>query len=221
MLPIAALAQTTTILPYQASYGLYRNGIQLGTTELSLEREDKQWRWLQTSKAKGIYTLFTRKKPSAETRFSRLNGKYRLQSVLLTDEADSEEIEMARFDWNNRVANVLRKKKQRKLGLTSDVYSHQSVHLLSAEMLAGKIEQRAFYLYYKGRLVTSDLKYIGTEILEFAGRSIETKVIEHTIAGSDTRLKYYYDLDNPLAPIKLETSQDDKKTIIMLLKDLR
>ena len=71
--------------------------------------------------------------------------------------------------------------------------------------------------YRKGRLVDSQLSYLGKTAIEFDGESIDARVYEQTVNRSSTVSRYYYDARNPLLPLRVETrKEDDDPTVLNL-----
>jgi hypothetical protein len=69
-LSVSARAAEVPLRAFTATYDLTAKGMNLGTTKLSLEPVKDLWRWRVTTKARGIYSMFIRKKPYSETTFS-------------------------------------------------------------------------------------------------------------------------------------------------------
>lgn len=214
------LAREITLAPYQASYALYRGSLKVARSELSLEQSGRYWRWRQTSKAKGIYSLLSNKILYAETTLLRLENRYRIHNILLTDDGDGDRFENARFDWNNQQIDVQYKNKRYVETVPGDVYDSHSIHLLTAQMLKQNLQQSEFYFYRRGKLTKSRLKRTGKSTVEFNNKPIEVLVFEQTSEGTGSKLKFYYDPDKPLLPIKIERIKPGKKTTTMLLESV-
>jgi hypothetical protein len=195
--------------------------MHFGTAELSLAPFESHWRWRLTTEARGIYALLYSKKPYTETVFSLDQGVLHLQSIVLSDanDEDTEDYESASFDWTNGKVKALRKGKQIGLALSADVYDYQSIHLLAASMRMQQLQQATVSFFRKGKLTDSKLVYQGQTSVEIQGKLIAARVFEQTIDGSTTKTKYYYDAQNPLLPLLVETrKKDDSPTILRLRK---
>ena len=214
------LAREITLAPYQASYALYRGNLNVARTELSLEQSGRYWRWRQTSKAKGIYSLLSNKILYAETTLLRLENRYRIHNILLTYGGDGDRFENARFDWNNQQIDVQYKNKRYVETVPGDVYDSLSIHLLTAQMLNQNLQQSEFYFYRRGKLSKSRLKRTGKSTIEINNKPIEVLVFELTSKSSGSILKIYYDPNKPLLPIKIVRTKPGKKTTIMLLESV-
>ena len=220
----AALLATPAIdielKPYQASYAVYRGGLNVANSELSLEQSGQYWRWRQTSKAKGIYALFSNKSLYSETTLLLYDKQYRIHNILLTEEGGDEGYENARFSWHDQKIDIQYKNKRYIETIPEEIYDSHSIHLLSAQMLKQNLQTSEFSLYRKGRLNKSYLNRIGESTLEINQESIEVLVFEQSTDGSSAIMKYYYAADNPLLPIKIERIKPEKKTTIMLLQSV-
>jgi len=214
------LAADIALTSYQASYALYRGGLNVASSELSLEQTGRYWRWRQTSKPKGIYALFSNNNLYAETTLLRLEDQYKIHNILLSDEGDDKRYENARFDWNNQQIDVQYKGKRYFETTPGEVYDSHSIHLLTAHMLKHKIQESDFYYYRKGKLAKSHLKRTGKSTLEINKKIIKVLVFEQTTEGSRSKMKYFYDPEKPLLPIKIERTKPEKKTTIMLLRSV-
>ena len=204
---------------FSASYDLYKSGLHFATAELSLAPLQQQWRWRLTTEARGAYALLYDKKPYTETIFSFDEGRLRLQSVVLADanDEDSEDYESARFDWERGTLETLRKGKQAVRNLAAEVYDYQSIHLLAAGMHARQLRRASVSFYRKAKLAESTLVYKGEKVLDQDGRDIRARVYQQSIAGSSTKTTYYYDIDPPWLPLRVETrKRDDSATILRL-----
>jgi hypothetical protein len=215
-----SLATDITLTPFQASYALYRGGLNVASSELSLEQSGRYWRWRQTSKPKGIYALFSNINLYAETTLLRLDDEYKIHNILLSDEGDDQRFENARFDWDKRQIDIQYKNKRYIESMPDEVYDSHSIHLLTAHMLKQNIEGSDFNFYRRGKLAKSHLKRTGKSTLEINRKMIEVLVFEQTTEGSRSKLKYFYDPQKPLLPIKIERTKPEKKTTIMLLRSV-
>ncbi len=111
-LTTTVVATDIPLTPYQASYALYRGGINVAISKLSLEQSGRYWRWRQISKPKGIYALFSNNSLYSETTLLRLDDRYKIHNILVTDEGDDDRYENARFNWDNKNVDIQHKNKR-------------------------------------------------------------------------------------------------------------
>ncbi|MCH8178091.1 MAG: DUF3108 domain-containing protein [Proteobacteria bacterium] len=216
----SGLAEEIVITPYQASYKLYKSGMQVAKSSLSLEQSGRFWRWRLSSRPKGVYRLFSDKKPYSETTFSLLDSQYRIHHILLADEGDDERYESARFNWNSRQLDIQRKGKRRIENLPDQVYDFHTIHLLIARMMKDGTQQMKFNFYLKGKVLDAKLAWAGKTMLEINDLKIEVSVFHQTIDGQKTNSKYYYGPDSRLLPLKIENINSKGKTTVMILKQV-
>jgi len=204
---------------FSASYEVYKGGFNFATAELSLAPLDDGWRWRLVTRARGIFTMLYDKEAYSETKFDFDGQELRLREIVLADEdgAAAEDYEFASFDWNERLLKVLRKGERRELALSGDVYDYQSIHLLAASMQQLKLQRVAVSFYRKGKLIKSQLAYLGEETLDIDGKEVTARVYDQTIKGSSTISRYFYEARNPLLPIRIETRKGDDSPMIFRL----
>jgi hypothetical protein len=219
-LGVSARAAEVPLRAFTASYDLTAKGMNLGTTKLSLEPVKELWRWRLTTKARGIYSMFIHKKPYSETTFSHNRDEVRLQQIIIADENDKDKYESVSFDWNSSQMQVTRKGKHSSVALTTGVYDYQSIHLLAAAMQLQDLENATVSFYRKGKLVESSLTFRGEGSVKIDGKDIDARIYEHTIVGSKTRLKYYYDPRNPLLPLLIERRRKDDPPSSLKLREV-
>ncbi len=206
--------------PFNASYNLYKGGMNIATTELKLERNGEHWRWSSLTRARGVYAWFTSKQPYTETSFSRLENEFRLQEILIADGGREKSLESARFDWVKGELEVMRKGKRRQLQLGDGVYDYQSIHLLAAAMNQQQSKTATIDFYRKGKLVKSRFVYSGQQPVEVNGKSVQANVYEQIVAKSKSKIKYYYDVDNPLLPLRIERLESGESPAVLTLRQV-
>ena len=214
------LAAEVPLRSFNASYDLYHSGMHIAVAQLSLQGSDGLWRWRMTTKARGIYALFIDKSPYSETSFTQNNNDIQLQQIVVTDSADKKKHESAIFDWNKGNIAVLRRGKQNQLPLNAEVYDYQSIHLLTAEMYLQQLNNKTIDFYLKGRLVKSRVVYSGEGSVDINGKSIEALVFEQVIVRSNSKIKYYYDENNPLLPLRIEKLESGESPTILSLREV-
>jgi len=218
LLALPAVATNILLIAYQANYAVYRGDTYVGDSELSLERSGSYWRWRQTSKAKGFYALFSNNTLYSETTLLRHDEQYKIHNILITEEGDDEAYENARFNWDNQKIDIQHKNKRYIETLPQAIYDSHSIHLLSAHMLKKNLLKIEFNLYRRGRLHKSYLKRIGKSTLEINQNPVDVLIFEQTTESSSAIMKYYYNPEKPLLPIKIERIKPNKKSTMMLLK---
>ncbi len=219
LLPLPVLSGELTLRPFSASYNLYQGGMHLAISELELERSGSEWRFRMLTRARGIYSMFTRKKPFAETAFSISDDdKLRLREIVIGDAGTEENQEAARFDWGDGKLDVMRKGKRKQLELEGDVYDYQSIHLLAASMGRQQSDYATFDFYRKGRLRKSHLAYAGEHSITVSDESKTARVYVLTTDKSSSKIKYYYDAENPLLLLRLEKLESGESPQIMTLR---
>lgn len=205
---------------FTASYDLTTKGMNLGIAKLSLEPVKDLWRWRLTTRARGIYSMFISKKPYSETTFSHNPEQVRLQQIFISDENNQDKYESASFDWNSGYMQVMRKGKRSSVPLTVGVYDYQSIHLLAAAMQLQQLEKATLSLYRKGKLVESRLIYRGEGSVKIGGKDTDARIFEQITSGSKTRIKYFYDVQNPLLPLLIETRDADDSPSRLKLREV-
>lgn len=205
---------------FTATYKVKASGMTLGIARLSLEPREQQWRWYLTTEVSSFVSLFVSDQPYSETVFVQQDGRLLLQSIIIGDENDRKDIETADFDWQNGSMKVLRKGKNKNRKLTTDVYDLQSIHLLAAAMQLSNQRDSRVQFYRKGKLIEARLLYLGEENLKVDGKSVATKIYEHSISGADESLKYYYDQENPVLPVLIQSNESGKSKSSMKLLDV-
>jgi len=204
---------------FTATYTVKASGMTLGTAELSLKPHEHQWRWRLTTKVNAFVSIFVSDQPYSETVFTQEKGRLLLQSIVIGDENDKNDIETANFDWQSGEMKVLRKGKHKNRILTTDVYDVQSIHLLSAAMQLSSSQESRVQFYRKGKLIEARLVYLGESSVNLKDGEIPTRVYEHSISGAEESLKYHYGEQHPLLPLLIQSNESGKsKSSMKLLK---
>jgi len=214
------LAAEVPLRAFTANYDLYQSGMHIAVAQLSLRGSDELWRWRMTTKARGIYALFISKSPYSETSFTQNNNDIQLQQIVVTDSADKKKHESANFDWKKGSIAVLRRGKQNQLPLNAEVYDYHSIHLLTASMHLQQLKSTTIDFYLKGRLVKSRVVYSGEGNVDINGESIDALVFEQVIVRSNSKIKYYYDANNPLLPLRIEKLESGESPAVLSLREV-
>lgn len=212
------LAAEVPLRAFGASYDLYQGGMHIAITEISLQDTDGLWRWRMTTRARGIYALFFSSSPYSETTFTLDKNDIQLQQILVADMADKKKNESANFDWNKGTIAVLRRGKQKELPLDASVYDYNSIHLLTAAMQLRQQESAIVDFYVKGKLVKSRVVYSGTGNVDIDGESIGAIIYEQVMVRSNSKIKYYYDAENPLLPLRIEKLESGESPAVLSLR---
>jgi hypothetical protein len=215
------LGADVSLRPFDANYKLYESGMHVADTRISLQREGDLWYWRMAVEARGIFALFTKKKPYAETVFSNDGARFRIHHILVSDGVSERKKETARFDWENGKIDVLRKGKSKQLELPAEIYDYQSVHLLAAAMNRQKIEKRTVDFYRKGRLLKSQIVAEGNATVDIDGSSVAAVVFEQSLSKSDSTTRYYYDAENPILPLRVEKREAGERSTVLTLQHVK
>lgn len=221
MLATPGVAVDVYLKPYQASYALYRGNLNVAKSQISLDKSDQYWRWSQSSKPIGIYSLFSDNDLYAETDLFLVDKQYKIYKILLKDKGDKSRYENARFNWNNQQVDIEYKDKKHVEIIRRSIYDSLSIHLLTAQMLKHNLQESVFDFYHRGRLMKSHLKRSGKSKLEINKKLVDVFVFEQSSVESSSKIKFYYDPDRPLLPIKIERTKPGKKSTTMLLQSVK
>jgi len=212
-----AAANEVVLRPFHASYDVYMGGMRLAVSELSLENNDAGWYWTFVTRARGIYKLFTDKQPFSETHFRRFGDGFLVTEMRLGDHGGEQPYEIAHFDWIKSLLEVTRKKKRSEVRLGNEVYDYLSIHLLAASMGETQLPRPVIDFYRKGKLIKVRFVYSGRQTVNIGEESIEANVYEQVAAHSKSKIKYYYDVKNPLLPLRIEKLEAGESPSIMTL----
>ena len=214
-------ADEVSLREYKATYKLYKGGMYLANTEISLLKQpSNRWFWRMNTKARGIYALLTKKEPFAETVFSQEPGEFRIHRITINDGPAKKKSESARFDWDKGHIKVLRKNKTSKIDLVPDIYDLQSLHLLAAKMELQQVKHTTVDFYYKGRLEKTSFVSNGEGSVNVNGESIEALIYEQRVSNSDAKLRYYYDAKYPYLPLRIEKLESGESPAILTLQNV-
>lgn len=216
----SAIANEVKLQSFEADYALYIAGLHAAKSTLTLSQSDNLWRWQTRARPRGIYRIFSAKKPYSETTFLLAADHYQIQSILLSDEVDKSLYETAQFDWQSGQASVLRKKITRSVAISGDVFDYHSINWLAAKMMLTGQTATVVDFYRKGELVKSAVTRAEDEDLEIGGRLISAIVYQQSIANKQSELRYFYDPARPLVPVKIEKIEPGKKTSVLILQNV-
>ena len=216
----AAYAADFPLRPFSASYDLHKGRLHVANTKLKLKQTGELWRWTSHTVARGVYAWFARKQPYTETSFSRTDSEIRLSEILIADARNKKNAESARFDWVKGEMDVFRKGKRRQLQLQAGVYDYQSIHLLAATMSQQQLEEMTVDFYRKGKLVQSSLVYLGQQSVDINGQTLSANVYQQKLLKSSSRIKYYYDAQNPLLPLRIEKLESGDESTVLTLREV-
>jgi len=205
-----------TIAAFSATYKLYKGESEVGESELSMQLSDRRVRWQLSSRATGIYAILSNKKPYSESILKRAGDSYQLASIQVSDDGKDKPEESALFDWQKKTIEVERKGKSRVLDLGNAVFDYLSIHWFSAQMTLDATKQSTVAFYRKGKLVKSTLKLIGVSEVNLGSQTRSLRLYEQSFENSKTRYHYYYDLQNPSLPIKIERIKPGKDNTTLI-----
>ena len=220
LLVLPATAGADSLRTFSASYSLFSGGMHIANSKLSLEQTGDGWRWRLSTKARGFYAMFTDKQPVSETTFNLHENGVRLQQIKISDSGDEKKNEIARFDWENGQLQIERKGKQKQLPISEDVYDFQSIHLLAAAMRQQQLKSMTVDFYKRGKLVKSRFVYGGKGMVNVDGKKMESNIYEQVITRSNSKLKYYYDAENPILPLRIETLKSGDSPTVMMIQSV-
>jgi hypothetical protein len=203
---------------FTASYDLYKGAMHVATSEISLQREGRLWRWRTTTEARGIYASFINNRITSETTFIQAQDEIKLQQILSKDSNDKKKTESASFDWDEGNIEVFRKGKHKQLPLNAEVYDYHSIHLLAVSMRMQQLDKATVDFYRKGNITRSDLVYSGTGNVDINGKTVNANIFEQVIVKSSSRLKYYYAADNPSLRLRVEKQKPGKSPVKLTLR---
>ena len=115
---------------------------------------------------------------------------------------------------------MVRKGKRKQLELNSVVYDYQSIHLLTAKMHSQGRKRQTIDFYYKGSLHISEITFAGQTEIEINGENKQANLFEQTRANSETRMRYFYAVDQPALPLRIEKIEADGDQSVMALKQI-
>jgi len=104
---LAARDLPAPLRPFEASYAVTRNGIQVGTTELTLASHARGWRLHSVTQAQGLLALMVSKPSTEETILTRHDGGLRPLHYRHTEPDEADHLTVA-FDWQAGTARVER-----------------------------------------------------------------------------------------------------------------
>ncbi|MDJ0776488.1 MAG: DUF3108 domain-containing protein [Gammaproteobacteria bacterium] len=220
LLALALPARAVDLRAYNATYRLYKGGMHVGNSSIELARNGDYWHWRMGVRARGFYSLFTRKQPLVETLFAPGEDSIRLHRITVSDAGNGKSSESASFDWSNGEVEVHRKGKRRTLPLEGGVYDQQTLHWLAATMLEREQKSLSVTLYRKGKLVDSILSYRGRGIVAIDGEEHDSHIFTQWTQRSSSRLRLYYDVDNPMLPLRVERQESGDTPAILQLESV-
>ncbi len=209
-----------TLRPFSADYKLFEGGLHIANTNISLQRDGELWLWRMAVKARGVYSLFTSKEPLAETTFSNGADGYRIHDILVSDGSDRGKDETAHFDWDNGKIDVRRKGKEKQLPLSEEIYDYQSIHVLAAALRRQGIDKKVIEFYRKGRLRKSVLIDSGDGAVNLDGTKVPAYIFRQEITKSSSTTYYFYDMENPILPLRIEKHKSGESPSILLLQQV-
>jgi hypothetical protein len=220
LLVLPATASADSLRPFRAVYSFYSGGMHLANSILRLEHKGAKWRFHSSTKARGFYAMFASKKVESETVFIQHETGVHLQQIKISDSGDKKKSELANFDWENRQLDIERKGKQKQLSIKGDVYDFQSIHLLAAAMKKHGVNSVTLDFYNRGKLVKSRFVYGGQGTVIIDGEKIKSNIYEQVTTGSNSTLKYYYDAEHPMLPLRIETLESGERSSVIAIQSV-
>ena len=220
LLVLPATASADSLRSFSAVYSFYSGGMHLANSKLRLEQKGDKWRFHSSTKARGFYAMFTSEKVESETIFIQHETGIHLQQIKISNSGDKKNIELANFDWKNGQLYTQRKGKQKQLPISGDVYDFQSIHLLAALMREHDVKRVTVDFYNRGKLVKSRFVYGGKGTVNVDGKKIESNIYEQVMTGSNSKLKYYYDAEHPMLPLRIETLESGESSSVIAIQSV-
>ena len=220
LLALPASASELKLRPFSASYDLYKGGMHVAITEFKLERSGSDWRFRLLTRARGVFSWFTDKQPFAETTFSVSDDEILLREIVAGDASADINDEAARFDWGASTVDVMRKGKRRQFELEGGVYDYQSIHLFAASMQQRQLKIATVDFYRNGKLDKAQVLYSGDKQVEVNGERIDANVFEQKLSRSTSKMRYFYDVENPVLPLRIEKHESGKSASVLALRDV-
>ena len=218
----SGLAAEVSLPSFEAIYELYSSGTHVADTRLSLKRDNQQnWWWRTSVRPRGIASIFTRKKPYADTLFSQDSDGFRIHQIKIGNHRSEAPDELVNFDWESGVIKVLRKGKQTRAELPGETYDYQSIHLVAAKMIQENIQERTVFFYRKGKVRQSTLAARGPGSMTVKREDKPALIFDQTIQGSRSTIRYYYDEKNPVLPLRIEKSKSGERQSTMILQRIK
>lgn len=220
LLLFSSIANAFEPTAFKAQYAVFKGGLHLANSEITLDRSNNYWRWSMTSKARSVYQLFSDSQPHTETIFSLKPIGAKLYNILITDQKDRDQFESVRFDWTTKTVDIQRKGKHKIESFPGPVYDYNSIHFLIAQMQNEGLVNTTFTFYRKGKLIESNLQFKGESKVEINEKFIKTYRYQQKLESSKSVITYDYGLDNPIIPIRIERIHPNKKSSIMILQSV-
>ena len=217
VLVFPATANADSLRAFNAVYNIYKGSMHVANSKFSLEQIGDSWRLRTSVEPRGFFKLFTRKKPVSETIFNLHEKGIHLQQIKITDSRDKKKSETARFDWENGQLEVKRKSKHRQYPIGEDVHDFQSIHLLAAAMQQQQLGSITVDFYNRGKLSKSSFVYSGKGTVKVDGKKIECNIFEQVTTRSKAKLKYYYDPEHPMLPLRIETTEAGESSTVIAM----
>ncbi len=194
--------------------------MHMANSSIELARNGDRWHWRMLVKARGIYALFTKKEPLVETLFMPDADDLRLHRITVSDAGSGKSNESASFDWSAGELEVNRKGKRRTLPLAEGVYDQQTIHWLAAAMLARQQQSLTVSFYRKGKLDSATLNYMGTGNVDLDGTKRPAQIFTQRTRRGKSRLRIFYDADNPLLPLRIEKVESGDTPAVLQLESV-
>ena len=195
--------------PFTASYKVFRDDQYVADASFSLAQRNGVWVWSMGTRARGIYSWLTRKKPFIYTHVQENSpGQPLLSMELSGDYPDKSAQQASWFDYDKKMVYFSDKKKQLKLPFSTPIYNYHSINLLYPQMKLDGANNRQIQFYKKGKLLTANVR-LETDIEIPDGDSVlKVDKLTQTYPDNKDVIQYYYQ-DGKLAPLKIEQIKRD------------
>jgi hypothetical protein len=216
-----ALAATTELHPFSASYSITRGKTQMGTAEVQLQQlADGSWSYQQRTLIKNFLArLVLPADLTTRSLFSVKDGQVTPEQF--TADADgSGEDQSLTFNWSrNRVTGTYDRKPV-DLPTQPGLLDSLSVQVaLMNELLAGRTPQR-FVLADKGRIKDYNYTAEGSETLRTAVGEHRTVIFRSSRPGSNKGTLFWCAPELGYLPLKVERRDGKDVQFTLLVKSL-
>lgn len=200
--------------PFDAKYKVYLGEHYIADSRFSLKNIQGEWIWRIDTHARGIYKLFTHKKPYIETRMQVIDQALKLLLEYSGDYPSKPPKQSSWFDYTGKLIYSMQGDNIKTLKLPDKIYNFHSIHLLYPEMLKQGIDEMTVDFFKKGTLLKTTLKLEKNVPVSNRGKTIIADKVTQTFEGSNKYFIYYYSPDT-LAPLIIEQIKPGKEKTVM------
>lgn len=201
--------------PFDVHYQVFRNGTHMADASYKLSNRHGLWTWRMEMQPRGLYQLFTRKKPFTETQALITENGLKLISETAGDYQNRPARKASWIDHDQLRIYYASDKGQNKLAFSGDLYNHDTIHLLTSGFKQAQNDAVQTSLYHQGKIQEAGIDYQLDISETFKNISISGNQITVRLDNSGKSMKYLYD-ETSLAPLKIEQQNKDDEKIVMI-----